>query len=139
MSRACIERHCSGREVGELHLLNKLAACLDFTYSEKKGRHILIERIHMLLEKSRAISFKCISSHSYVDSTRFFPFSLLISFNMATVPSSAPTATTVATTAKTAVVPEKKAVSWNNLLLGASTYLVLLTLYIYADTRTLLF
>lgn len=121
MSRACIERHCSGREVGILHLLNKLAACLDYIH-RKKGRHILIKRIHMLLEKSRAISFKCISSHSYVDSTRFFPFSLLISFNMATVPSSAPTAT-VATTTKTAVVPEKKAVSWNNLLLGASTYL----------------
>lgn len=39
---------------------------------------------------------------------------------MATVPSSA-TATTVTT--KTAVIPEKKAVSWNNLLLGASKYL----------------
>ncbi|KAJ8659660.1 hypothetical protein O0I10_004639 [Lichtheimia ornata] len=38
---------------------------------------------------------------------------------MATVPSSAPTAT-VATTTKTTVVPEKKAVSWNNLLLGAT-------------------
>lgn len=58
IGRACIERHSSGKRLGNYFYWTSLQ--LAWISAKKGRRHILIKRIHMLLEKSRAISFKCI-------------------------------------------------------------------------------